>query len=70
MSTPDTPSPRSLITKRQLAQRAQVSERTIDRMRRAKKAPPELKIGRQIRFLEDAAEAWFQSLAAGGQVHI
>lgn len=70
MSTPDTPTPRSLITKRQLAQRAQVSERTIDRMRRAKTAPSELQIGRQIRFFEDAADAWLQSLATGGQAHV
>jgi predicted DNA-binding transcriptional regulator AlpA len=70
MSSSDVTTPRNLITKRQLAQRAQVSERTIDRMRRAKTAPPELQIGRQIRFFEDAADAWFKSLAAAGQVHV
>jgi predicted DNA-binding transcriptional regulator AlpA len=70
MSTLDVTKPRSLITKRQLAQRTQVSERTIDRMRRAKTTPPELQIGRQIRFFEDAADAWLQSLAVGGQAHV
>jgi predicted DNA-binding transcriptional regulator AlpA len=70
VSASDTPKPRRLITKRQLAERANLSERTIDRMRRAKTTPPELQIGRNIRFLEDAADAWLMSLATGGGAHV
>ena len=70
MSTQDISKPRGMITKRQLAQRALVSERTIDRLRRAKKGPPELQIGRQVRFFEDAADAWLVSLVPADAVHV
>jgi predicted DNA-binding transcriptional regulator AlpA len=69
VSIADTPKPNRLISRRHLAERADVSERTIDRMRRAGIAPPEVTVGRQIRFREDIADSWILTLAAGGQTN-
>jgi predicted DNA-binding transcriptional regulator AlpA len=48
----------ALITRRQLAQRAQISERTLDKLRVKGLTPPFVRIGRQIRFPEGPANDW------------
>lgn len=52
-----------LLTKHEIAQKLQVSERTIDQWRQCNRFP-DVKLGRVVRFNEAAVAEWLVSQAA------
>jgi len=57
-------STKKFLTRNQVADRMQVSLVKLDRMRREGNAPPDVKIGRAIRFSEDGFNRWFAEQTA------
>jgi len=49
----------SILTKKEIAQKLRISERTVDSLRKNKQLPC-IPVGRSIRFLESAIDAWLQ----------
>jgi predicted DNA-binding transcriptional regulator AlpA len=53
-------SPVQLIFKNSVAQRLGVSERTIEKLVKARKFPPPLKLGKCAMWSQDVVESWLE----------
>ena len=47
-----------LVSKSDVSQRLGVSERTLEKLVRARKFPPPLRLGKQVRWAETAVNTW------------
>jgi predicted DNA-binding transcriptional regulator AlpA len=61
------PSPVQLISKSSVAQRLGVSERTIEKLVKACKFPPPLRLGKNAVWAQDVVERWLERALAPQQ---
>ena len=52
-----------MLTRREVAARLGISERTLDRMAERHDGPPMTRVGRQIRFEESSLKKWIRERA-------
>ena len=52
-----------MLTRREVAARLGISERTLDRMGERQEGPPMTRVGRQIRFDEGRLKQWIREQA-------
>ena len=57
---------RRLLTRSEVAERLRISEATVDRWRTRRDPLPHVRIGRAVRFPEDAIERWLERRTVNG----